>query len=232
MNSLSIHISVDIRIILVEFQISTDILNVMTDTSPPRITREQRQRQTRQQLLNAGRRLIVEKGFGGASLRDIAQAAGYSQGAFYSNFDSKEALLLELLREHMALETDQLAEIFSHEDDSIAALMAGLEQWAATLDHNPDWSVLAVELLLHTQRSPAFAQAYQLVWAEHRARIAGFITLLFERYERPAPQPAEALATSFMALAHGLALHRVNSLPVAAGQMILTFLRALLTAPL
>lgn len=204
----------------------------MTDTSSPRITREQRQRQTRQQLLDAGRRLIVEKGFGGASLRDIAQAAGYSQGAFYSNFDSKEALLLELLREHMAQETEQLAGIFSHEDDSTTALMAGLERWAATLDHNPDWSVLAVELLLHTQRSPAFAQAYRGVWADHHGRIAGFITQVFQRHQRPAPQPAEALATSFMALAHGLALHRVNGLPVAAGQMILTLLQALLTAPL
>lgn len=200
----------------------------MTDTPPLRLTREQRQSQTRQQLLDAGRRLIVEKGYGGASLRDIAQAAGFSQGAFYSNFASKEDLLLELLREHMAAETEQLGAIFSGTDTSTTALMAGLERWATSLDQSPQWCVLAVELLLHAQRSPTFALAYHAVWNTHHAQIAGFIEALFARHQRELPQPAQALATTFMALAHGLALHRVGTTPVPAGQMILTFLRGLL----
>jgi len=200
----------------------------MTTSTLLPLSRDQRQRQTREHLLEAGRRLIVEKGFGGASLRDIAQAAGYSQGAFYSNFNSKEALLLELLRLHMEEESAQLSALLLQNDDSTPALMASLEQWAQGLDHNTDWSVLAVELLLQAHRSPTFALAYQSLWDAHRARIAAFIAELFERHQRLPPQGAEALATSFMALAHGLALHRINRVPVQAGQMILAFLRGLL----
>ncbi|MBU5895019.1 helix-turn-helix transcriptional regulator, partial [Vibrio cholerae O1] len=67
-------------------------------TEKKRLTREESQQQTREQLLETARQLFVAGGYGGTSIRDIASQAGYSQGAFYSNFASKEALLLQLLQ--------------------------------------------------------------------------------------------------------------------------------------
>ncbi len=63
-----------------------------------RLTRIQRKEQTLENLLEAARMMFVKKGLAATSVEDIAEAAGYTRGAFYSNFDGKPELLLELLR--------------------------------------------------------------------------------------------------------------------------------------
>ena len=68
---------------------------------PKRLTSEQIKEQTRERLLNAARDMFSTKGLIAASVEDIAATAGYSRGAFYSNFEGKTDLLLELLqRDH------------------------------------------------------------------------------------------------------------------------------------
>jgi AcrR family transcriptional regulator len=64
-----------------------------------RLTREEARGRTRRAILAAARALFTEHGYRGASLDDIAETAGYSKGAVYSNWPSKEALFLELLDE-------------------------------------------------------------------------------------------------------------------------------------
>src|ERR1700758_4794481 len=63
-----------------------------------RLTREQSKDQTRERLLDAALAIFMKKGFVATSVEDIAEAAGYTRGAFYSNFRSKPELFLELLR--------------------------------------------------------------------------------------------------------------------------------------
>ena len=63
-----------------------------------RLTREQSRDQTRQRLLDAAQSVFLSKGFVAASVEDIAELAGYTRGAFYSNFGSKSELFLQLLR--------------------------------------------------------------------------------------------------------------------------------------
>ncbi len=74
---------------------------------PQRLTREQSRDQTRERLLIAAHRIFLKKGFVAASVEDIAAAAGYTRGAFYSNFRSKSDLLLALLeRDHAEVQAD------------------------------------------------------------------------------------------------------------------------------
>src|ERR1700712_996288 len=63
-----------------------------------RLSREDSREQTTQRLLDAAQKLIARKGLDAASVENIAAAAGYSRGAFYSNFSSKDDLFIELLR--------------------------------------------------------------------------------------------------------------------------------------
>src|SRR6201989_3544078 len=63
-----------------------------------RLSREDSREQTRQRLMDAAQKLIARKGLDAASVENIAAAAGYSRGAFYSNFKSKDDLFIELLR--------------------------------------------------------------------------------------------------------------------------------------
>ena len=69
--------------------------------APKRLTRQQAQQETRARLIDAALNLIAEAGVGAASIRGICERAGFSQGAFYSNFASKDDLLLALVATHM-----------------------------------------------------------------------------------------------------------------------------------
>ena len=72
-----------------------------------RLTREQSKEQTRQHLLYAAHTIFIEKGFAAASVEKITVVAGYTRGAFYSNFDSKSELFLEILKhDHEATRRD------------------------------------------------------------------------------------------------------------------------------
>src|ERR1700712_1610106 len=72
-----------------------------------RLTREESRDQTRERLVAAARTMFIKKGFVATSGEDIAMAAGYTRGAFYSNFGSKADLLIELLRrDHEGMQAD------------------------------------------------------------------------------------------------------------------------------
>ena len=78
--------------------------------SKVRLTREQSRDQTRQRLLDAAQSIFLTKGFVAASVEDIAELAGYTRGAFYSNFASKSELFLQLLkRDHENVMSDMRA---------------------------------------------------------------------------------------------------------------------------
>ena len=62
-----------------------------------RLTRPERKAATRRELLDAARTVFLRRGFHGASLDEIAEEAGYTKGAVYSNFEDKDALFLAVL---------------------------------------------------------------------------------------------------------------------------------------
>src|ERR1700760_4586108 len=57
---------------------------------------------TRDKLFEAAARVFEDQGIGGASIEAIAAAAGFSRGAFYSNFASKDELIIAMLEDHVA----------------------------------------------------------------------------------------------------------------------------------
>ena len=77
---------------------------------PAPTSRAEAQQQTRRDLIEAAGQVFLEKGFAGASLTDIVERAGYTKGAVYSNFRSKEDLALAILVESSDRETDDLVE--------------------------------------------------------------------------------------------------------------------------
>ena len=199
-------------------------------TARRRLTREESRAQTRKRLIDTAQQLFVSNGYGGASIRDIADKAGYSQGAFYSNFSSKEDVLLELLRRHMEAEAMQLSTVMGKDAQQPDQMLAELEAWASTLNQDADWCMLSIELQLHAKRSPTFAAEYQKVWDEHRSEIGGVIGLLFEKLGRAPPAAPDELAAAFMALSHGLALQRTTDRLHPSGRMIMVFLRGLIAS--
>ncbi len=195
-----------------------------------RLSRQEAQVQTRERLIEAARRLFVQHGFRGTSLRDIAEEAGYSQGAFYSNFPGKEAVLLELLKRHVALEDEEAKAIVGNEQHTVDKVLIEFEAWLDRFEKDRDWSVLAIELQLHALRSPTFAQSYARFWSEHEQRVAALLKWTFERLGKVPPAQPERLAAGVIALTNGLVVQaNANDSPRIAAT-VTVFLRAILAA--
>jgi AcrR family transcriptional regulator len=172
-----------------------------------RLKREESQARTRSLLIEAARTQVVTRGFAQASVRDIAEAAGFSQGAFYSNFDSKEALLLELLNEQKHTELDQLNGVLDSIADTNEAL-AALDTWVHAACGQREWAILAVELELHAARNAAFRTQYEALAQEHIAMVGKLVARIFKALKLEPPAPTRQLAAGFIALTHGLALQQ------------------------
>src|SRR3981081_3886546 len=111
-----------------------------------RAAREQSRALTRRRLLDAGIAVFAERGFHGASIEEIADRAGFSSGAFYSNFESKEELFLALLDERTSEVVGETREIVAAQpsyEDVFAALRARI----ATGPSRPGWFLLHMEFL-------------------------------------------------------------------------------------
>src|SRR5438105_2842106 len=72
-------------------------LDTMTHVATPvkRLTRQEQQERTRVALLDASIALFIERGIEATTIEDVVAAAGFTRGAFYSNFESKEELFIE-----------------------------------------------------------------------------------------------------------------------------------------
>ncbi|HZV10113.1 MAG TPA: TetR family transcriptional regulator, partial [Novosphingobium sp.] len=94
-----------------------------------RLTRSQSQEQTRQRLIDAARELFRRDGFAATSIDRIAEAAGYSKGAVYSNFACKEEIFLAALQAEGAQSMAKLLEAL-HAAPDTATLIDLLADWA------------------------------------------------------------------------------------------------------
>ena len=68
---------------------------------------------TREKLFEAAARVCEEQGIGAASIEDIAAAAGFTRGAFYSNFKSKDGLIIAMLEEHVEQSIRRMHELLA-----------------------------------------------------------------------------------------------------------------------
>ncbi len=192
------------------------------------LSRTESQAQTRERLVHAASDLVARQGLTGASVRDIAEAAGYSQGAFYSNFSSKEDILLELKRRHMAAEAAELEVLLEQARQDPEQAMNVVERWCLNFNQHIDWGKVSLELQLYASRNSAFAKECDPLYRGHRRKLGEIIGGLFALFGKIPPAPAEDIAESLMALVHGMALFRRPGERNRAGEMIFLHLQALL----
>jgi AcrR family transcriptional regulator len=174
-----------------------------------RLTRAQAKARTRGQLLDAAARVFAQKGFAGASVEEIAETAGYSFGAVYSNFDSKEQLFLELM-------SSRLADVARSVTEAVEDGSAGGEEPLARLsrllveiaDKNPELTLLQAEFWLYAVRNP---DAMDALAARTREQVVALERLVASAMDRlgvsPEVAPA-AVTTLVLGLFQGLVRHR------------------------
>lgn len=193
-----------------------------------RLTRKDTQRQTRNRLIAAAHSSIIEEGVAAMSIRNICSAAGHSQGAFYSNFASKDDLLVEILQSHIQDEVTLLRDLVAHcSGDDVEATLQVLAGRLAKLAGEAQWSLLSIELQLHARRDPAFAERHREGKAACYRMFGELVADLTQRFAlRPTLQPIQA-GLGLYALWMGLAVQGDIEGAMPRDEMLVGFFRAM-----
>ena len=171
--------------------------------SKVRLTREQSRDQTRQRLLDAAQSIFLAKGFVAASVEDIAELAGYTRGAFYSNFASKSELFLQLLkRDHENVMGDMRA-IFEGGETREQMEESVLRYYSSHFREN-ECFLLWMEAKLQAARDPEFRVGFIACMGELREATTEYIRQFSQLVGTPLPLPARELAIGLLALSDGM----------------------------
>ena len=176
-----------------------------------RLTRSESRQKTRERLLDAAKEAFTREGYAGASVDVIAEGAGFSKGAFYSNFESKEAIFLELLERHMSEEV-AISSGFAPAEASAEEAIESIAERYASDPVDLDWCLLSIEFALHATRSAAFAARRTELFARHYDAVAEIITAIAAKAKAEVADPARSAAI-FIALRQGMALERSQPEP-------------------
>jgi AcrR family transcriptional regulator len=168
-----------------------------------RLTREESRDLTRLRLLEAAAVIIAKKGLNGASVEDIAAHAGYTRGAFHSNFRSKADLFIELLkRDHQDIQ-QHLQQILNA-GLSVEDMQRQLQLFYSQVYRGNISYVLWAEARLQALRDARFRARLNALLLEKRDMIAYFIGQFSQLIGKPPPAPAGDLAFATMALIDGM----------------------------
>lgn len=140
----------------------------VTSAKPQRVTK--RRAETRARLLDAAFRVFADKGFGRARIEDVCAEAGYTRGAFYSQFASLEELFFTLYDERATLIADQLTTAMTAPAES-ADWTGTLDRISQTLLLDRDWLLVKTDFLMHAARHPEVAERL----ANHRDQLRGAV---------------------------------------------------------
>jgi AcrR family transcriptional regulator len=181
----------------------------MRDDPPRRLTRAEAKLRTRELLLDSAARTFARKGFTGASVEEIAESAGFSIGALYSNFSNKEQLFLELLSARANSRITTAAEILeqARHDDTNAASALG-RMLVEVADKDVDFAPLQAEFWLYAVRNPEVLDQLTPVLRAPRDALGRLIEASRQRPGSASRIPVDNMATVVFALFQGLVRQR------------------------
>lgn len=185
----------------------------MTDTRK-RETRVERQARTRTELLATAAEVFGERGYDRASVEEIAERAGYSHGAVYSNFAGKEDLFLAVFEEYMAERARELARTQAGLAPAApleVRARALADQWMERFAADRESFLLHLEFLGRAGREPGMAERFGTRSAALREAIAAYIAHVQAEEGVEAPLSPADLAMVLRALGIGLAVEALVS---------------------
>lgn len=185
-----------------------------TENKPKRETRTEKQARTRMELIATAATVFAQYGYEGASVEEIAERAGYSHGAVYSNFAGKSDLFLAVFERYMADRGQELAATQAGIDDGApleTRARALADQWMERFGDDRESFLLHLEFLAASRREPELAKRFGERSAALRETIAAFIAHHQEAEGAEAPLPPAELALVLRALGIGLAIEALVS---------------------
>jgi AcrR family transcriptional regulator len=153
--------------------------------------------------------VFARRGFHAASVEEVAEAAGFSTGALYSNFKSKEELFLRLYEERIQRRRRELREVIERAGGPEAGLAPAAANFMEVLRGEREWFLLYFEFLLHAARDPAFGERFRALREEGLGELANGVAEGLEHARLESPLTPVELAQAIRALGFGIALERI-----------------------
>jgi AcrR family transcriptional regulator len=192
------------------------------------MTRAEQQQRTREEVLSAADRLFVERGFHATSIDQIAQAAGYTKGAVYSNFAAKEDLFFAVYERRMERAVLELERTLAAAPDPGGWIESVIADTGRRRARDDRWLSTFFEFWAHVVRRPALRTRFATI----HARLEDPFVSALERHAddhgtQPAIDPRQVhLAMTAMTL--GLTLERLVRPQVVDGDIATRIARLVL----
>jgi len=174
-----------------------------------RLTRAEKRERTYEELILAADKLFTGQGFHATSVDEIAFEAGYTKGAVYSNFESKEDLFFVVYERRADLAVAEIEQILRENGPT-----AGLELLASDATHRrgreDGWLAVYFEFWAHIVRNPSLRQRFARIHARVAEPMNAAIERIAEERDIVMPVEARSLNVAMIAMVSGLSLERLT----------------------
>jgi len=169
-----------------------------------RMSRKESQLQTRERLLDAALEVFSRRGYSAASVDEIAAEAGFSKGAVYSNFSSKEDLFLALIDRRFAADVQGYPGIISFIKDGLR-LEKGPD-FKELVMQDRTWNILMIEFFLFAIRDETNCEKLAVRWGQLRQSMKENLSAIYAELEKKPMLPVKELPWSIFSLGVGMTL--------------------------
>lgn len=195
-----------------------------------RMSREERRLETRQRLLVAAAQVFAERGYHGASVDQVAERAGFTTGAVYSAFGSKEELFLGVVEDHMRRNVAEMEAAVAVRSTVHDRVLEGATHWMNLIERTPEMILLHTEFWAYAVRDPRVRPRVAAYYAEVRAALCRLLSVGAQELGLRLTMPVEEIAIAVEALADGVARQRLSDPDAVAHDLFARLLGALLAS--
>ena len=181
---------------------------VTSKSRPTRLTRSERRRLTREQLLISAREVFEQRGYADSSLEEIAERAGFTRKAVYSNFSGKAELLLEIVERRFQSHIDQVEAIIAEASAEQAAVDIG-SVFSAYFSSERAWEQLFFEFCSVASRDEQIGDRFRARFRDAKSAITSLVEAEMERQGVALPMPPERFVNGIFALFSGISLEKL-----------------------
>lgn len=158
---------------------------------------------TRERLLDGAMEVFVERGFGRATLEQICERAGFTRGAFYSNFESMDEVFVELWRRQSSALVDRVRSAIGTLSEEHSSLSDVLAAGLPTLLLDPSWQILTAEFNAHAARNPTVAQMVSTHRRAMRDALMPLVADALALFGRGLPDDPDTMGRALLAVYDG-----------------------------
>jgi AcrR family transcriptional regulator len=197
----------------------------------PRTTRKEKQAHTRACLMHSAAKVFARRGLQQASIDEVAEDAGFTKGAFYANFKSKEELFLAMLDERFTKRIEDIERVIAGEGSTAQKARRAGDNFVQMLSADREWERLFFEFSAYAARDDDFREELVTRYRAMRDRIAAALKAHSEEAGKETTLPFDQVALMVSVMGNGFALEKLlegDALPDEFyGTMLMVFFAGL-----